>query len=313
MKKWQSLKAGDIVDIVAPGSGTSSEDLAKACSFLKSWQLIPRVSDGLFSGHPYLSNEDSFRLRDLKRALLAKDSGAVWCLRGGYGSLRLLPELMKIKTPMKNKIFIGYSDITSLHLFLGQQWKWISCHGPLLDGLGVNKYPEAQVQELKSIFLGRQAEVSIDGVTPFNASARKTKKIAGSLFGGNLVVLCSHFGNKCVAPRLTGKILFLEETGERAYRLDRLLQQLSQSGEVQKARAVMLGDFIGGAEASGENYAAKTLQAWADSLKVPVFKNLVVGHGSINRPLFLGTKSVIEKTAKNDTQYRLVNQVGAHK
>jgi muramoyltetrapeptide carboxypeptidase len=88
--------------------------------------------------------------------------------------------------------------------------------------------------------------------------------------------------------------LFLEEIGERAYRLDRLLTQLSQNSVQMKA--IVIGEFIGGAESTGQNFGAQTVMAWAKSLKVPVYRGLACGHGESNRPLFMGAKAELAKT-----------------
>lgn len=285
MRAWNKLETNDIVDIVAPGSGTSALELTQACEFLKSWGLVPRVSADLFSGHPYLSNSDEYRFQNLKKALYAKDSKMVWCLRGGYGSLRLVPSLLKLKPPAKRKLLIGYSDITSLHLFLLQKWNWISCHGPLLDGMGKGKYANSEAEELKALLFGTSRELVFQDLEPLNALAKKVKTLKAPLVGGNLVTLSSHWGTE-LSPKLSGKILFLEEIGERAYRLDRLLTQLTQSRS--KMKAIVLGDFIGGAEASGENYGPQTLKDWAMCQKLPVFGGVRSGHGAVNRPLFFG-------------------------
>jgi muramoyltetrapeptide carboxypeptidase len=295
MKFWQSITHGDIVDIVAPGSGTSSAELEAACAFLQNWGLVPRVSSNLFSGHPYLSNDDQFRFLDLKRALWAKDSKLVWCLRGGYGAVRLLPLLAKLKGPKHPKLLIGYSDITSLHLFLQSKWKWISCHGPLLEVLPKKKYNEAELIDLKRIIFGEIVEQQIENLRPMNkaseqfVNAKKAQVISAPLVGGNLTVLNSHWGS-FVSPQLKNKILFLEEIGERGYRVDRNLTQLQNSGKLADCKAILLGDFLGGDEANKENFVKVTLENWASAQKIPIFAGLPIGHGTTNKPLFLGTK-----------------------
>ncbi len=136
MKRWPKLKPGDVVDVVAPGWKCSPKDLKLALEELKSWQLTPRVPKNIFAKESLFSNSDQERFMQLKRALLAKDSQAVWCLRGGYGSIRLIPYLAKLKKPSFCKAFLGLSDITSLHLFLNQYWNWSTIHGPLLERHG---------------------------------------------------------------------------------------------------------------------------------------------------------------------------------
>ena len=121
MKAWQGLKQGDVVDLVAPGFRSGQEELRSAEEFIRSWGLVPRVPQGIFGDDVLSSNSDEARFQMLKSALTAPDSRAVWCLRGGYGSIRLLPDLLKLKKPAGDaKLFLALSDITSIHLFLNQ-------------------------------------------------------------------------------------------------------------------------------------------------------------------------------------------------
>ena len=99
MKSWQGLKQGDVVDLVAPGFRSGPEELRSAEEFIRSWGLVPRVPQGIFGDDVLSSNSDEARFQMLKSALTAPDSQAVWCLRGGYGSIRLLPDLLKLKKP----------------------------------------------------------------------------------------------------------------------------------------------------------------------------------------------------------------------
>lgn len=296
MKSWFTLKPGDVVDVVAPGSGTRPEELAAALEFLRKWQLQPRVSETLLGDHPYLAHEDRFRFQDLKKALSAKDSKMVFCLRGGYGTIRLMPQLLKLKAPSQAKMVVGYSDITTLHLFLNGKWKWVSCHGPLLDGLAHGKHSEDEVEELRQILFGEHASLRFGGLTPFNKSAEKFKKASGTLSGGNLMVLSGQCGTK-LSPKFRGQIVILEEISERGYRVDRMLTQLTQSGAFEGVKAVLLGSFLGGEEKSGQNYVRRALSEWAREMKFPVMLGLPSGHDSKNRPLLFGEKAGLEKEA----------------
>lgn len=306
MQSWKALKKNDIVDIVAPGSGTREDELNQACQFLESWGLRPRVSKSLFSGHPYLSNSDDYRFKDLKRALYKKDSSVVWCLRGGYGSIRLIPSLLKLKKPSRAKLLIGYSDISTLHVFLTQKWKWISCHGPLLDSMGKGKYSQEDNEELNKLLFGQQSQIIFEGLTAANKQARKVKALKAAVVAGNLVTLASSIGTPCELQS-KNKILVLEEIGERGYRLDRLFQQLLQSKAIQGIQALVLADFLGGQEPNGKNFVASALADFVNQASFPVFQGLKLGHGNNNRPLFLQTSTVIKK---QKDFFTLINQSG---
>ena len=129
-KLWEPLKKGDIVDVVAPGFSISDEKLKAGLEFLKDLGLKPRVPNDLFGEDIVCSHRDEIRLKHLKNAFLAKDSKAIWCVRGGYGSIRLIEELSKLKKPKQNKLFIGYSDACTIHNYLNQFWGFASLHGP---------------------------------------------------------------------------------------------------------------------------------------------------------------------------------------
>lgn len=306
MKSWSFLKPGDLIDVIAPGSATTKDELKAAIRFLHSWGLKHRVREPLFSGHPFVSDTVENRVKDLKAALFAKDSKAVWCLRGGYGSIQMVSELLKIKVPStaRPKLLIGYSDITTIHLWMNQVLRWPTCHGPLLDSMARNKYFEKDTREFSNLLFGVQSEITFDGLVPLNKKAIQLRSLEASLVAGNLVVLASSLGSK-VELKTKGKILCLEEIGERGYRVDRLLWQLQNSKALDGCEAILLGNFIGGNEPKmnpddvkdqTKNFIETALQEFAERTKVPVLSGLQMGHGDVNRPLFLGSKAQLKRT-----------------
>jgi muramoyltetrapeptide carboxypeptidase len=293
MKAWKALKAGDIVDVVAPASACKPAELQKGIEFLKSLGLNPRVPKDLFRNVPLFSNTDAYRFEHLKNAILAKDSKVIWCTRGGYGSLRLLPLLQKLKRPSQTKLFIGLSDVTSLHMFFNQNWDWPTVHGPMVSRLGSGRARSSEVNEVCRLIFGEISQIEFKNLLPMNEMALKTKIIRAPVVGGNLETIASSQGTPW-ALEGRGKILFIEEVNERGYRIDRKFQNLIQSEALRGIKAVLFGDFIGGAEPeSGELAWKNVLKDFSQSLKVPVFKGLRSGHGELQRPLPLNTKSVL--------------------
>src|SRR5579872_3836083 len=128
--RWVPLKAGDTVDLIAPASALSQEDIRAVEDKLRAWGLIPRCSPQVLGQDILCANTDAERLRQLTEALYSETSSAVWCLRGGYGCTRLLPSLSKLTPPTRSKLFMGFSDITALHIFLQQAWGWSTVHTP---------------------------------------------------------------------------------------------------------------------------------------------------------------------------------------
>ncbi len=290
-KKISHLQKGDTVEILSPGSGSRMEDVELCLDLLRSWGLKPRLPADTFQPHPFHSNEDAVRLKLLKTALNAKDSKAIWCLRGGYGANRLMPDLWKMKTPTTPKIMIGYSDITSLHILM-QKWKWTSFHGPLLETLVSGRLNADQIEECRQILFGEKTESKFE-LKPMNEKAKKLKKTQAPIMAGNLVVLESGLGT-VAAPTFAGRFLALEEVGERGYRVDRMLEHLKQSGRLKGCLGIIFGDFLFGDERDGKNFVQFALERFAGENLLPCFSGLEIGHGSLNRMLALGPKATLQ-------------------
>ncbi|MFZ3229201.1 MAG: LD-carboxypeptidase [Pseudobdellovibrio sp.] len=302
----QALRPGDLIDIVAPGSSADFKLLEKASRIFESWGYKTRFQlDLLKPDMMYLSNTDQYRFQSLKKALLAKDSKAVWCLRGGYGALRLLPFLQKVKKPKQKKLFIGLSDITSIHLFLNQKWNWQTLHGPLVDRVAQEVLSEENCTELKAALDGSKNTFNFNNLMPLSDQALKVRTITGPVIGGNLMVATSSVGTPWQIKG-AGKILFFEELNERAYRIDRCLQQMRQAGVFKKVKAVLFGDLVKCEEANGKDFVLPTLKNFFNELKVPAFYGVESGHADLQRPVFFNTKAKITTSAIDQTQPKVV-------
>ena len=289
---WQALQEGDSVELVAPASRCSDEELQSAIRTVRELNLNPIIPDDIFAErHPLFSTKDERRFQFLKDAINRKESKAIWCLRGGYGCIRLLPALSKLKKPKKPKLLIGLSDISTLHNFFNQKWKWPTLHGPML-GTFAGRSPEER-KEILDVIFGRIDEVRFPGLIPMNIAAMKDKKITGPVTGGNLMTIQSSQGTKSEF-HAKNAIVFLEEVSERGYRVDRLFVSLQQSGYFAKAKAVVFGDFLGGNEPDGQNFVGDVLNQFAYESKIPVFRGLPSGHGPLRRTVPFATKAVLD-------------------
>ncbi len=289
-RKWTPLVSGDCIDIVAPGWATEAHIPKAAQEFLRSWGLVPRVPRDFFKPDFLGSHTRERRFSHLERALLNPDSKIIWCLRGGYGSLHLLEKLDEMPRPSQVKLLIGISDMTSLHSFLAAKWQWPSLHGPLLDRVASGKLAPTHLDELKKILFGEVKEVKFTKLQPLNSAARKRAIVETSVVGGNLTVFQSLIGTPFQVG-LKGKVLFLEDIGERAYRVDRALEHLWQAGPLKQISGLIFGDFIGGLEKDGRDHTQKLFKIWAERLSVPVLKGLEAGHKDIQRPVPFLTKA----------------------
>ncbi len=290
MQIWNHLEPGDIVDVVSPGFASTPNEIEAARRFLLKWGLQPRIPKKLIERHFLHANSDEKRFGFLREALAAKDSKIIWCLRGGYGSNRLLPLLDKIKRPRKQKLLVGISDITSLHVYFEQKWRWPTLHASLLDRMGSGKVPAKIEKETMDLLFGKQNAVEFKKLKPMNEAAAKLRRIKAQVVGGNLVVLQSTLGTPYQLDT-DGKILFIEDLGERGYRVDRVLEHFQQSGVFKKCRALIIGEFLGGQESNGKALWPLVFKDWSRRLRIPVFSGLEAGHGVIQRPVPLLTEA----------------------
>lgn len=293
------LIEGSIVEVIAPGYKCDELELKNGLNFLESWGVKYRIHNPIFGEDLLSSNSTQERFTQLKNALVSKDSRVIWCVRGGYGSIHLLPFLAQLKVPKTPKVIVGLSDITSLQSAVYKLWGWKSVHGPLLDRLGNRPVEQGELSLLKDLFFKDTVEILTNDIEPINKAARDAKVISGVVLGGNLTVYQSLIGTPFM-PSSSQKILFFEDIGERGYRVDRMLHQLSQSQKLRSAKALIFGEFTGGLEPATSPHANTSLtdsviHRFAQSCAIPCFRGFPSGHGHIQRPLIFGLKAEITK------------------
>jgi len=245
---------------------------------------------------PYLAGTDAARAHELMEAFADDSVHGVVCVRGGYGAMRLLGSLDPAVFSRHPKPLVGFSDVTALHGFLLARCGLVSIHGPL--GKTLSAHADAAVdpwrsgERLRDMLRGRAWEGALEGL-----EAGRAGESSGPLLGGNLTLVASLVGTPFFPP-LDGAILFLEEIGEAAYRIDRLLTQLALSGVFDRVAGLVLGD-VGGA---GDRYVpssevepvtrARVLELTA-SRGIPVAFGLPCGHGAHNVPLGFGCRAIL--------------------
>ncbi len=277
--KWDYLNLGDTIDIIAPASHAPHDKLVKGSEWLQSLGFHTRMQKGMIAPDAFFAAPLEVQFEQLKNALYS-DSKAIWCLRGGYGSMRLIPELKKLKVPKKPKLFVGFSDVTSLHLFFNQVWKWPTLHGRTISQLNLELGNTPDRKELKDLLFGDIDEVYFKNLKPLNSAAEKNQQIKGKVVGGNLRMLQSSLGT-AIELNTKGKILFVEDVGERGYSIDRMLEQMHQAGILNKGlRALIFGDFTEGLEKDGKNLTVTAMKRFAQRVDYPVLMGMKAGHGS---------------------------------
>ena len=292
-KVWQRLEVGDVVDVVAPASACKPHELAAGVRYLKSLGLVPHVPKDILRPQSLnFSNSDERRLLHLKDALLNSKSKAIWCLRGGYGALKLIPDLEKLKRPSHCKVLLGFSDITTLHGFLNQKWGWPTLHSPVLTRMGGANARASEKRELQQMLFGRRAVTEFTGLLPLNSSARTQKTVRGKVRGGNIAVLQSSYGTRQQFDG-RGHMIFLEDIGEKPHRVDRMLEQMTQAGTFQHAKAILFGQFDLENRKDLNLIWNDVIPRFAKQQKIPVLKGLRVGHGKNQHTLPLNTLATL--------------------
>jgi len=284
------IKPGDGVSIVAPASQLRGNDqglLTSAIALLESWKL--RVCVRVDNGHHfYLAGTDAVRADHLNAALADPETKVIFCTRGGYGTARLLPHL-KCDTHPPLKILVGYSDITALHLAVRRLWPHFDViHGPNVatrQFLGEEPGCELTRQSL------REALFSANHIVAEQLEFLRPGKAQGRLEGGCLSLVVSTLGTK-YAPRTKGAILFIEDTGEAPYRIDRMLTQLKNAKKLDDLRGVVFGAMRNCTDPHNDLREVLKDFFWESSF--PVAFGLRSGHGEVNLSLRLGARAELD-------------------
>lgn len=239
---------------------------------------------------PYHANTDEARFEQLITALNS-DADAIWCTGGGYGCARLLPKLQASIKPKKQKLFIGFSDITALHLFLSQEWGWRTVHGIVFRQLNLLAHKQLSPLSGRKIFrlLDGESSASIPKLKPLNKAATADGLcIDAFVTGGNLSLIQTLLGTPWAMDG-RNKIICLEDVAEAGYKVDRLLNHLWQAGAFAEAKAVVFGDFT--KDVAKPEDVIYALRRFAASCPLPVFETKYFGHGKYNHPFLYNAKA----------------------
>lgn len=245
--KPKRLMKGDTIAVIAPSSGIEAEGFEKALQNLADLGFKTKIGKSARAKNGFLAGTDKERLADLHEAFGDAEVKAIWCVRGGYGAARFLPDL-DFKLIKKNpKILIGYSDITALHLAIHQNTGLVTFHGPVASSTFSDYAKTHVVNTLMNPSAPYKVELSPDNVAKesnlFKTETIVKGKCRGELIGGNLSLLTALAGTPFGLRNTKGKILFTEDVGEKPYRIDRMLTQLRQSVDLRQLAGIALGVF----------------------------------------------------------------------
>ncbi len=266
------LGAGARVALVAPaGPLRGQADVDRAVGNVRSLGWEPIVAPHALERTGYFAGDDDSRAADFESALRDPRIDGVWCLRGGYGAMRLLDRIDWSSLRTGPKPILGYSDVTALHGAIARQAGIISYHGPTA---------RAELSDFSRVSLARALS---DGGDPCGVAADarviRPGRATGRLEGGNLAVLSALVGTPYF-PSLDGAILVLEDVNEAIYRIDRMFAQLHLSGALRGTRAIVFGQCTNCPEESddGARRLDDVLFEVADRSRIPCLAGVPVGH-----------------------------------
>jgi muramoyltetrapeptide carboxypeptidase len=292
------LESGAQVALVAPaGPLQKPEELPRAQENARTLGWEPIVGAHATERSGYLAGHDRDRLNDVNRALRDPKIDGIWCLRGGYGMMRILPGIDYDALSRMPKTIIGYSDITAFHAAVQRKCKLITFHGPTAREM-LTDFSRDSLQRAVS------TQADSCGTAP-NAREINAGTAEGRLVGGNLAVLSSLCGTPYM-PDLADGILILEDVNEPVYRIDRMLQQLKLAGVLNGCKAIVFGDCTSCAEDAGGGEAGvgkfdQVLGELAHALGIPCLAGIPVGHIREQWTIPLGASGMIDTATRTLT------------
>jgi muramoyltetrapeptide carboxypeptidase len=296
----QPLRPGARVALVAPaGVITKDDDIERAIDNVHSFGWEHTLGKHVSAQLGYLAGSDAERLQDLNDAFERDDVDAIWCIRGGYGSMRLLADLDYPALRKRRKPVIGFSDLTALHSAIHRKCALVTFHGPTAR------------KTLTPFTRASFSAALIDQRDPLgempDARVLREGRAKGRIVGGNLTLISALIGTP-FAPNFGGAILILEDIGEAVYRIDRMLRQLILSGALQQCAALVAGDFrLPNNEPSENNRTVDEVLAEAAArVRIPCIAGAPFGHIPDQWTLPLGA------IAELDTRARSLRVVPAH-
>ncbi len=278
------LKAGDTIGIMCPAGAVSSEKMEAMYIQLRKWGYNLKIGKTVGSSYFKYSATDAERLKDLQQMLDDKHIKAILFGRGGYGCVRIIDDLDFTTFKKHPKWLLGYSDITCLHGHIHSNYNIPTIHGQMSGGYQANDWDQDSIDSIQKVLSGDK----IDYVVASSAMNRNGQA-EGQLVGGNLALISDLIGTKSDIDT-NGKILFIEEIGEYAYNIDRMMWQLLRASKLDKLAGLIVGGFTDTQD--NETPFGKTEKeiVWekVKNFKYPVAFDFPVGHQAENLALKIG-------------------------
>lgn len=279
-----SLKPGDTIAIIATARKILKEEILPAKELFESWGLKVEIAQDLFEIENQFAGTDDKRAQQLQWAIQHPEAKAIFCARGGYGTMRILEKVYFSQLTANPKWIFGFSDITALHAHLLSMEHVASVHSPMCITIPESS-PEA-IQSIKDVMFGNGIHYKIA-----SHSLNRVGETEGELTGGNLSLLYALKGTPHF-PDMAGKILFIEDLDEYLYHIDRMMLSLKMAGILSRIKGLIVGGFTDMKDNTvpfGKS-AEEIILEHVSSYSYPVCFGFPVGHIKDNRALMVGVK-----------------------
>ncbi len=307
INKPKALSEGDKVAIISPTSAAELNTVNKGEQRIRAMGLEPIMFPACYTRYGYLSATDETRVEEVNNAFADTSIKGIICLRGGYGTTRIL-NLLDYDMIKKNpKVFLGFSDITGLHIAFNKICRMVTYHGPMatssfakVKGTKV-KFEKYTYDSLRKNLFTSEAPGLVENPEGELMGALVGGKAEGEIIGGNLSLLVSTLGSPYEVD-VKGKILFIEDVGEKVYRIDRMLTSLALAGKFRDCVGVILGTWIDCEQEQIDSNANSDLTLTLDEVfrdilvpfNKPIITNFRAGHNFPQPTIAFGTKVIMD-------------------
>jgi len=285
------LRSGRKIGVVAPAGSVEGERLRAGVHALERAGFAVEMAEGILERKGYLAGSEKRRARALQDFFERDDIAAIFCARGGFGSVQLLPLLDAEVIRRHPKIFVGYSDVSILLNWLVQRCGMVAFHGPMV------------AMEVAQGLDGRSADFFWGTLTGDKRQWRlevgetiRPGAAAAEMAGGCLSTIVTTLGTP-YEIETSGKILLLEDIGEKPYRIERMLTHLKMAGKLTRLAGLIFGSFTG-CEGEGERGVREIIQDLFQEAPYPVVNGLAAGHGDENLLLPFGVRMALDGEAR---------------
>lgn len=302
--KPRRLEPGATIGLVAPASSSmEDEGIRFSIDLVRSLGFEVRMGAHIFDRQQYLAGEDRDRADDVNSMFADDEVDAIFCLRGGYGTPRILPYLDYDLIRSRPKILLGMSDITGILSAIHTKTGAVVFHGPNAS----SNFSAYSLGEFKKVLMHPAPTTLIGEAPPFEASEGNIEKAnrltyikggvaKGRLVGGNLTLISILMGTE-FEPDFRGRIVFLEDVHEAPYRIDRMLTQLRLAGKLQQAAGIVFGKFTD-TETEGNTFSVEeVLRDRTGDLGIPVIRGMMIGHVSQQTVVPIGIEAELDGDA----------------